>query len=102
MARAQDTRSLQLGLEAMLGPFTAPAVNATRIGAGFEFVNQTINTTDTSFTLYNFQRLPSRIIVTGQEQAGSVYNGSNQRSDWTAEKVVLRASVQGTYSFIVL
>ncbi len=100
--RAQDTRALQLGLNAMLGPFVASSVNGTRIGAAYEFVDQTVNTTDTTFALYNFGRKPSRVILTGQHQAGSIFNGSNQRSDWTAEQIVLRASVSGTYSFWVV
>lgn len=51
---------------------------------------------DTSFVI-SLGSAPDGYIQYQASVPGIVYNGTNQGSDWTPNKVVLRASVAGTY-----
>lgn len=51
---------------------------------------------DTSFVI-SLGSAPDGYLQYQASVAGTVYNGSNQGSDWTPNVIVLRASVAGTY-----
>lgn len=56
----------------------------------------TLANTDTSFVIA-LGNAPDGYFQFQASVAGTVYNGTNQGTDWTANRVVLRASAAGTY-----
>ena len=46
-------------------------------------------------------RIPQYFVQLNATVGGVLYNGSNQGADWTAVKIVLRATVAGTYNLVV-
>lgn len=52
--------------------------------------------TDTSFVIA-VGYVPDGYVVEQASVGGVVYNGSNQGTDWTPKKIVLRATIAGTY-----
>jgi hypothetical protein len=101
--RAQDTRALQLALGSGLGPITGPLVNGQALGAFVYVKGKALSSTaDTTITL-NMTRTPQGYIQTraAYTDGGVITDGSNGGSDWAQGKIVLRASVTGTYSFFV-
>ncbi len=53
--------------------------------------------TDTSFTIALGSAAADGYIQFQASVAGTVYNGTNQGTDWTPTKIVLRASAIGSY-----
>ena len=78
-------------------PFTGRFIAAEKSGPG-QWVLATFPTpnVDASFTIA-LGSIPGGYLVYQKSVAGTVYNGANQGSDWTANKIVLRASAAGTY-----
>ena len=78
-------------------PFATRFQGGFKSGMGedvtFVFVSPNV---DTAFTLA-LGKIPSRYVVHWRSVGGVVFNGSNQGSDWTATKIVLRATSAGTY-----
>jgi hypothetical protein len=100
--RAQDTRALQLALGSGLGPITGTLVDGQNLGAFVYCKARSLSSSaDTTITV-NMTRTPQGYLQTRAPSGGGVItDGASNGSDWTQGKVVLRASVTGTYSFLV-
>lgn len=87
-----------LGFVRRMIPFShAPFRNGQKDGRGQQLIATFASpNADTTFTLA-LGHVPGEYVEESKSVAGVVYNGSNQKSDWTPNAIVLRASVAGTY-----
>jgi hypothetical protein len=93
-----DPFSSILGVIRKMIPFShSPWRTGQKDGRGQQLLALFNNAnTDTSFTLA-LGHVPEQYVEQQKSVAGVVYNGSNQGTDWTPTKIVLRASAAGTY-----
>ena len=87
-----------LGFVRKLIPFShRPWRSGQKDGPGQQLTAVFANAnTDTSFTLA-LGHIPQVYVVEQASVGGVVYNGSNQGTDWSGVKIVLRATVAGSY-----
>lgn len=82
-----------------LGTATNPESKNADVDPTVSLVIAAANTN--TVTAHQLGRVPDLYLVTGATAAGSVYDSSVGRANWTATEIELRASATGTYRLMI-